>query len=89
VDVHVSSSNTTNTTRPSGSGEIESLFQSVGTITATIHNSGSVEAAEVAQLYLQLPRASTRSLRGVQKIDLGPGELAIVSFNLLRQDLSS
>ena len=67
----------------------QSLFQSAGTITATIHNSGSVEAAEVAQLYLQLPGASTRALRGFEKVNLGPGRSATVQFNLRWKDISS
>lgn len=73
----------------SGAGGSQSLFQSVGTITATIHNTGSVEAAEVAQLYLQLPGANTRALRGFQKPRIAPGNSATVQFNLRRKDISS
>ncbi|KAJ5605311.1 glycoside hydrolase family 3 protein [Penicillium lagena] len=73
----------------SGVGTGQSLLQTVGSIKATIHNTGSVEASEVAQLYLQLPGANTRALRGFQKLRIAPGKSEIAQFNLRRKDISS
>jgi beta-glucosidase len=74
---------------------LTSLFDNVGTISATISNTGSVPAAEVAQLYIQLPKSSassgsavTRVLRGFEKVMIQPGSSAQVSFKLRRKDLS-
>lgn len=72
-----------------GIGGLLSLFESVGTIQATIANTGEVAAAEVAQLYLQTPSMTTRALRGFQKVLVQPGETAQVTFNLRRKDVSS
>jgi beta-glucosidase len=72
-----------------GVGTPQSLFQTVGSIKETIDNTGVVEAAEVAQLYLQLPGANTRALRGFQKISIAPGKSTTAQFNLRRKDISS
>jgi beta-glucosidase len=73
----------------SGARDADSLFQSVGSIKATIQNTGSVEAAEVAQLYLQIPGVNTRALRGFQKPSIAPGKSTTVQFNIRRKDISS
>lgn len=77
-------------------GGLKSLFESVGTISATITNTGTVSAAEVAQLYIQIPvpekslgnNPNTRTLRGFDKVHVPPGESAKVSFPLMRRDIS-
>lgn len=79
-------------------GGLASLFESVGTISATITNTGSVTAAEVAQLYLLTPNGNvtasdssvvnTRALRGFQKVSVSPNETARVTFELRRKDIS-
>lgn len=79
-----------------GIGGLQSLFQNVGTVSATITNSGTVPAAEVPQLYLQIPvpkadigvNPNTRVLRGFQKVLIEPGESATVNFSLRRKDCS-
>ncbi|CAK3845235.1 glycoside hydrolase family 3 [Lecanosticta acicola] len=85
-----------------GLGGLLSLFESMGSISATVTNNGSLAAAEVAQLYLQIPAPppqssnsntpnttpNTRTLRGFQKIALNPGEGSEVVFPLRRKDLS-
>jgi beta-glucosidase len=78
-----------------GVAGLTSLFDNVGTISATITNTGNVSAAEVAQLYIQLPKSSassgsatTRTLRGFDKVMIQPGGSAQVSFKLRRKDLS-
>lgn len=78
-----------------GAAGLNSLFESVGSISATIKNVGNVAGAEVAQLYLQLPASSgmsnrpvTAMLRGFEKVQLEAGSAARVSFNLRRKDVS-
>ncbi|KAK0620797.1 glycoside hydrolase superfamily [Immersiella caudata] len=73
-------------------GGREDLFETVATVTASITNSGGVEGAEVAQLYITLPSgappAPPRQLRGFDKIKLKQGAKGTVTFNLRRKDLS-
>ncbi|CAN8102085.1 unnamed protein product [Discula destructiva] len=79
-------------TGPTVSGGPADLFATVATVTATITNTGSVSAAEVAQLYISLPAgapaAPPRQLRGFDKLLLAPGASGVVTFNLRRRDLS-
>ena len=59
--------------------------------TARVTNTGHVTGAEVAQLYLGDPAAAgepPRQLKGFQKVTLGPGQSAVVSFTLDGHDLS-
>ena len=72
-----------------GVGGLTSLFESVGSIEATITNTGDVAAAEVAQLYIQTPSMTTQALRGFQKVLLQPGATAQLTFNLRKKDVSS
>jgi len=79
-------------------GGLASLFESVGSIAATITNTGSIAAAEVAQLYLLIPNdnisasdpdiVNTRALRGFQKVSILPNNTAKVTFELRRKDIS-
>ena len=79
-----------------GVGGLQSLFESVGSVSAAIQNTGKIAAAEVAQLYLQIPapvsstasNPRTRVLRGFEKTLIEPGATAQVSFNLRRKDTS-
>jgi beta-glucosidase len=69
------------------------LWDTVATVTATITNSGDVDGAEVAQLYITLPSASSpdlppQQLRGFEKLRLAAGESGTATFNLRRRDLS-
>jgi beta-glucosidase len=77
---------------PTIPGGASSLFEVVATVTATITNSGTVAAAEVAQLYLGLPSSAPdspiRQLRGFDKISIKPGASATVKFELRGRDLS-
>jgi len=77
-------------------GGLQSLFESVGSVRATITNVGGVAAAEVAQLYLRIPaiavnasNPTTRVLRGFEKVMVQPNATAQVSFNLRAKDVSS
>ena len=53
-----------------------------------MQNSGDVAGAEVAQLYVGIPNAPVRQLRGFEKVLIQPGEIQSVSFSLTRRDLS-
>lgn len=57
-------------------------------MTAQITNTGSVTAAEVAQLYIGIPGAPAKQLRGFGKELLNPGQSTRVVFGLNRRDLS-
>lgn len=60
-------------------------------VTVTIENSGAIQGAEVAQLYVGYPAsagAPPKQLRGFEKIALDAGAKDNVSFTLKRRDLS-
>ncbi|GKZ53850.1 hypothetical protein AnigIFM49718_008635 [Aspergillus niger] len=65
------------------------LWDDLVTVTAEVQNSGSVDGAEVAQLYVGIPNGPVRQLRGFDKVLLSVGETAQVSFSLNRRDLST
>lgn len=60
-------------------------------MTTTVTNSGSLDGAEVAQLYISFPdeaEQSPRILRGFEKMTITTGATADVSFTLRRRDIS-
>ncbi|KAH6707820.1 beta-glucosidase-related glycosidase [Leptodontidium sp. MPI-SDFR-AT-0119] len=68
-----------------GQGDLwDVLFQ----VTASVSNSGEVDGAEVAQLYVGIPGGPVRQLRGFSKVDVEPGKSVDLKFNLQRRDLS-
>ncbi|KAB8416358.1 hypothetical protein FH972_024877 [Carpinus fangiana] len=72
-------------------GGIASLFAEVARVTATVANTGHVEAAEVPQLYVRFPDeagSAVTHLRGFKKPVIKPGGSAQVEFSLTRRDLS-
>ncbi|WPG99275.1 Hypothetical protein R9X50_00208800 [Acrodontium crateriforme] len=76
-------------------GGLQSLFDSVGSIQATIANTGKVAAAEVSQLYIQIPASylnaknpRTQVLRGFQKVTIQPGDSTTVTFPLRFKDVA-
>lgn len=74
-----------------GLGGEADLFNDVVKVTATIENSGSLEGAEVAQLYVSFPKEAkqpVRILRGFEKVTIASGKSTQVQFNLRRRDLS-
>lgn len=82
---------------PSSSAKIipggnEELWQTLVTVYATIKNTGAVDGAAVPQLYVSFPAEAgdktVRTLRGFDKVMLAPGEVATVSFPLMRRDIS-
>lgn len=73
---------------PVGQGGIESLWDILVTVKAEIRNMGSISAPEVAQLYLGIPGAPSKQLRGFEKVPLEGGKNTTVKFELTRRDLS-
>jgi len=60
-------------------------------VTATVTNTGQRAGSDVAQLYLGDPSASgepPRQLAGFQRVSLGPGQSAQVSFTVTPQEMS-
>lgn len=64
------------------------LWQNVFNITISLTNSGEISGHEVPQLYLGIPDAPIRQLRGFERVPLNAGETKIVTFALTRRDLS-
>lgn len=64
------------------------LWDVLFNVTAYITNAGKLAGAEVAQLYLGIPTAPVRQLRGFEKVHLEPDATTAVVFALTRRDLS-
>lgn len=74
---------------PPPPGGLASLYDVLVRARVIVRNSGSVAAAEVAQLYVNIPGSGvSRSLRGFDKKLLQAGESAEFTFDLRRRDLS-
>jgi beta-glucosidase len=69
-------------------GGIASLWDLVAKVSAMVENTGDVNAMEVAQLYVGIPGAPVRQLRGFEKVEIPAGGNATVEFSLTRRDLS-
>ncbi|CZR61718.1 probable beta-glucosidase M [Phialocephala subalpina] len=70
-------------------GGQEDLWDVLFRVTASVTNTGDVDGAEVAQLYVGIPGGPAKQLRGFEKVDVEPGKSVEVSFDLTRRDLSS
>lgn len=66
------------------------LWENTVLVTFTLANTGDVDGAEVAQLYLGIPQDGTpaRQLRGFERVWLAAGESKSVTISLTRRDLS-
>lgn len=64
------------------------LWDIVARVSVDVTNTGSVDGAEVAQLYVGIPGAPTRQLRGFEKVPIKAGGMSTVTFELTRRDLS-
>lgn len=67
------------------------LWDVVAVVTAAVENTGSVDGAEIAQLYVSIPVDDTpaRQLRGFKRVGpLAAGEARTAVFELTRRDLS-
>ncbi|KAM3439412.1 hypothetical protein MY4824_002687 [Beauveria thailandica] len=74
--------------RKCASTGLDQLFQVVATVQASVINSGPVAGQEIAQLYLGIPGAPLKQLRGFEKLGLEPGQSGKVTFELTKRDLS-
>lgn len=67
-------------------------FQSIGSISVNVANSGAVPGAEVAQLYIGLPSSAPstppKQLRGFEKLPLAPGQQGTATFRLTNRDIA-
>lgn len=88
IDGNLSASMQVFPTGPIQQGGQTDLWDVVATITATVANTGPVAGAEVAQLYVGIPGAPVRQLRGFEKVFLNISTAEIVRFELTRRDLS-
>ncbi|KAI0129136.1 glycoside hydrolase superfamily [Xylariales sp. AK1849] len=95
-DVTASVTNTTSlasgyATGAMGLGGPEDLWDEVVTVSTSVSNTGSLDGAEVAQLYVTFPDEAEqpiRVLRGFEKVAATVGESADVTFTLRKRDLS-
>jgi beta-glucosidase len=65
-----------------------SLWENLYNVSISITNTGTRFGHEVAQLYLGIPTAPLRQLRGFERVPLEKGETKTVTFALTRRDLS-
>jgi beta-glucosidase len=74
---------------PGGNSE---LWDTLYTVSVSVTNTGSVSGATVPQLYISLPSSAPstppKQLRGFEKVFLEVGASSIVTFDLMRRDLS-
>lgn len=69
-------------------GGPSALWDTLFNVTISLTNTGSVEAAEVPQLYVGIPTAPARQLRGFERVHVPCNQSVEVSFALTRRDLS-
>ncbi|THZ67606.1 putative glycosyl hydrolase [Aureobasidium pullulans] len=70
-------------------GGLSTLWDVVASVSCTVANTGSVTAAEVAQLYVNIPNGPAKVLRGFGKQGIEPGQKVRFNFDLTRRDLST
>ncbi|ORY68807.1 glycoside hydrolase family 3 protein [Pseudomassariella vexata] len=91
-NLQIEKNNTADTSRyPTGPvvvGGQADLWDIIATVTADIQNTGDVDGAEVAQLYVGIPDAPARQLRGFEKPFINVTQSTTVTFALNRRDLS-
>lgn len=73
---------------PFREGGPQDLWTVLVRVSAEVRNTGEVDGYEVAQLYVGIPGAPDRQLRGFEKPLIKAGDLATVGFELTRRDLS-
>ncbi|OQE31311.1 hypothetical protein PENSTE_c001G02913 [Penicillium steckii] len=72
-------------------GGYEDLWDVVSKISTTVRNTGSIDGAEVPQLYISYPKSAQqplRQLRGFENIEIKSGSQSQVEFELRRRDIS-
>jgi beta-glucosidase len=74
-----------------GLGGAKDLFNNMISIFFALKNTGDVDGAEVAQLYVQYPSGAqqpVRQLRGFEKVALSAGQQKDISISIRRRDIS-
>lgn len=79
--------------RPILPGGNPALWETIYSVNVTVSNTGEVDGAAVPQLYVSFPDSTPagtppRQLRGFDKIYLERGQNEVVTFDLMRRDLS-
>lgn len=69
-------------------GGVAALWDIVAEVHCSVKNTGTVSAAEVAQLYIGIPNGPMKVLRGFEKKTIRPNEHKRILFELTRRDLS-
>ncbi|KAF2163824.1 glycoside hydrolase family 3 protein [Zasmidium cellare ATCC 36951] len=69
-------------------GGHKQLWDVIYNVTVTVENTGDVTAAEIPQLYVEIPTAPKNQLRGFERVKLEAGESKTATFSLKRRDLS-
>ncbi|KAK1991223.1 glycosyl hydrolase family 3 N terminal domain-containing protein [Colletotrichum falcatum] len=66
------------------------LWETIAVAKISVTNTGGVDGAEVAQLYIGVPGDDSpiRQLRGFQRVFLSPGQTERIDFEFTRRDLS-
>ena len=64
------------------------LWNILFTVSVEVTNTGDVFGHEVPQIYMGIPNAPARQLRGFDRVPLAPGQSQTVTFPLTRRDLS-
>ena len=70
-------------------GGLASLWDVIASVQVNVTNTGSVAAAEVAQLYVHIPGGPEKVLRGFGKQGIEPNMTVGFNFDLTRRDLST
>lgn len=69
-------------------GGAAALWDNVANVTTEVENIGNMVAAEVIQLYVGIPGAAEKQLRGYRKAMVSVGQKTQIEFHLTRRDLS-
>lgn len=88
IDRKASTSTESYPSGPVEEGGPSDLWHTLASVSADIRNTGKADGAEAVQLYVGIPEAPVRQLRGFEKPFINATQSATVSFNLSRRDLS-
>lgn len=89
--LHISSQKLQQSAYPVGAvlqGGQSDLWDGLANVSVAVTNSGDVAGQEVAQLYVSIPGAPERQLRGFEKVAIEPQATVTVDYSLTRRDLS-
>jgi len=64
------------------------LWEQLYTVNVNVTNTGEVLGAAVPQLYVTIPGAPPKQLRGFEKVNLDAGGSAVAGFSLMKRDVS-